>query len=425
MTYIPRVMDHTLREYLTGSRAISIEGPRAVGKTRTASRVAHTVLRLDDPATREVLAAQRETYLASQKPPVLIDEWQLDPPVWDAVRRLVDDDPVRGRFILTGSVNQRDAPVHPGAGRFLRLRMRPLSVFERQLEQPTVSLAALLEGGAEIHGRTSIGLEAYAREIVDSGFPGIRDEPPSVRRRAVADYTTHVIEHDVPELGGLQRRPQSLRSWLVPYAAASSTTSSLEKIATAATDAVPAKATISMYRETLTRLWLLDEVPAWTPTGTGIPGLGRAPKHQLADPALAASILGAGPEALLQLRNDADVAPRLRALRNASLIGALFESLVTLSVRVYAAPTSFEVSHLRTHRGDHEVDLILHSDDGRVLAIEVKLASSIGDGDARHLNWLHDALGAQLVDKVVVTTGADAYRRRDGVAVVPLALLGP
>lgn len=426
MIYLPRVVDAQLSEYVRGTRAVAIEGPRAVGKTASASRFAATVLRLDDPAVRAIAAADRFAYLQELDPPVLIDEWQLDPPIWDAARRLVDDDPIPGRFLLTGSANPGETRLHSGSGRFLRVRMRPLSFAERPIEVPTVSLAALWRGEREVRGRTGVALHDYADEITGSGFPGLRDEPAAVRRQAIGDYLQYAIEHEVPSLGGLHRRPAALRAWLRPYAAASSSTASLRSIAAAASpEELPSKVTIAEYRDVLKRLWLLDEVPAWLPSGTSLTQVMQVPKHQLADPALAASVLGVDAVGLVRATGDADSDPRLRALRDAPLFGALFESLVTLSLRVYAGPLGLEVGHLRTHRGDREIDLILQGSDGRVLAVEVKLAATADDHDVRHLRWLAERIGDRLVDSVVVTTGPAAYRRPDGIAVVPLALLGP
>ncbi|NLE98618.1 MAG: ATP-binding protein [Propionibacterium sp.] len=426
MEYIPRIVDEQLAEYLQGTRAVSIEGPRAVGKTATASRVAKSKVRLDDPATAAILGADRAGYLRSLDPPALIDEWQLDPPVWDTVRRLVDDEPRPGRFILTGSADLGDARLHPGAARFLRLRMRPLSFAERQLDEPTVSLAALWDGERDIGGHTPVTLRDYAEEIVASGFPAVRTEPASLRLDVIADYLEYAIAHDVPELGGLHRQPAAVRAWLRPYAAATSSTASLTSIAGAASrEQLPSKATIAAFRDVLARLWLLDELPAWSPAGTRLTQVMQSPKHHLADPAFAASLLGTDADGLVLASGSGDVDAGLRKLRDGPMFGALFESLVTLSLRVYATALRLEVRHLRTHRGDREIDLILQGRDGRIIAVEVKLAPTADDRDVRHLHWLQGRLGDQLIDRIVVSTGTTAYRRRDGVAVVPLALLGP
>jgi predicted AAA+ superfamily ATPase len=182
----------------------------------------------------------------------------------------------------------------------------------------------------------------------------------------------------------------------------------------------PAKTTTIAYRDVLAQLWLLDPVEAWSPAGSGLGRLAVAPKHQLADPALAARLLGADVPALL---DNAVATPPVP--RPGSLLGALFEALVTLSVRVYAQAAEAHVSHLRTRKGDHEVDLLVSRADRRVVALEVKLARTVEDRDVLHLRWLRERLGENLLDAAVITTGQHAYRRPDGIAVVPAALLGP
>ena len=425
-TYLERVIDGELATLISGLPAVAIQGPKGVGKTASAGRLAATVLELDRPGQLATLRGDR-SIIDRLDPPVLIDEWQLDPPVWDAVRRSVDADRSAGRFLLTGSANPRDARIHSGAGRIVNVRMRPLSFAERQLERPTVSLAALARGDAAvIAGHTSITLADYTREILASGFPGIRTGDAAFRRRELASYLDHALADEVPALGNIVRRPQSLRAWLQAYAAAVSTTASYEAIADAVSQTSrPARDTVIDYRDALTGLWLLDPVPAWTRRGAGIERLGRAPKHQLADPALAARLLGATEQTLLGSDTDADRRPEYQRFRDGPLLGSLYESLVVLTVRVFAQPLELEVSHLRTHRGEREVDLILTSDEGDVIAIEVKLAEAINERDARHLNWLQTKLGDRLIERVIVTTGPYAYRREDGIAVVPLALLGP
>lgn len=424
--YLDRVVDGELTALVAGLPAVAIQGPKGVGKTASAERLAASVLQLDRPGQLATLLGDRSV-IDRLDPPLLIDEWQLDPPIWDAVRRSVDADRTAGRFILTGSANPRDARIHSGAGRIVNLRMRPLSFAERQIERPTVSLAALARGKADvIGGQTRITLAEYTQEILASGFPGIRTDKAAFRRRQLSSYLDHALADEVPALGNVIRRPESLRAWLRAYAAAASSTASFEAIADAVSPTTrPVRDTVIDYRDALTQLWLLDPVPAWSPRGTGVKRLGSSPKHQLADPALAARLLGASERKLLGSDTEADRRPEYQRLRDGPLLGALFESLVTLSVRVYTQPLDLEVAHLRTHRGEHEIDLILTTEDGDVIAIEVKLAEAINDHDVRHLNWLHDKLGDSLTERVIITTGPYAYRRQDGVAVIPFALLGP
>lgn len=421
--YLPRIVDGELDLLLTGLPAISIEGLKGVGKTETAARRARTVHRLDDPDQLAVITGDPRSVVAGESP-VLIDEWQRLPESWDRVRRAVDAHRSPGRFLLTGSASLRPGQTHSGAGRIVTLRMRPLTLSERRREIPTVSLASLLSGARPpITGATDLALTDYVDEILASGLPGLRGTTDRLRRAELDGFLDRMVEADIPEAGRPVRDPVALRSWLRAYAVAVSTTATFETLRAAATSSRgdhPARTTIQAYLDTLTRLWLLDPLPGWLPTGSHLKRLTTPPKHQLADPGLAARLVGVTREALL---SGAPVAPAIP--RDGVYLGALFEALVCLEVRVGAQGAEARVAHLRTMSGEREVDLIVERPDGRVLAIEVKLARNVGDGDVRHLRWLQAQLGDQLLDSVVVTTGPTAYRRQDGIAVVPAALLGP
>ena len=423
MAYTPRAIDTNLIEMLKGLPAVSIEGPKAVGKTKTAARLALTTIRLDRGDEAELLALDPDR-LHRDPTPILIDEWQLMPQSWDLVRRAVDDGAGAGAFLLTGSATPR-AKIHSGAGRIVRVRMRPMSFAERQVESPTVSFADLLrDGPTVVGGRTEVALGDYAEEIVRSGFPGIRTQEGTHRRDALEGYLARIVEHDFSELGHVVRRPKVLEAWLTAYAAATGTTATYETILDAATQGIgdkPTRPTTVAYRDTLERLWILDEVPAWVGSRNRLASLTQVSKHFLADPALAAQLLGVGAGALIDRPQPGKV-----VARDGTLLGALFEHLVALSVRVHAEVERARVLHLRTKGGEHEVDLIVERDDGKVLAIEVKLNGLPNDKDVKHLRWLKEKLGDDLLDAVVITTGPLAYRRpQDGIAVVPLALLGP
>lgn len=420
---MPRVVDHQLDQLFGDLPAVSIEGANGVGKTETAVRRVASEIRLDDDDEVTLLAADRGR-IEQLPSPLLIDEWQRYPPVWDAVRRSVDRDPAPGRFLLTGSASPKKSPTHSGAARIVRLHMRPMSLAERGLVEPTVSLADMLAARRPaVTGDSPIDLEAYAHEICRSGFPGIRRFGDPARHDALDGYIGLLIEHDFPEQGHPVRRPETLSRWLTAYAAATATTAGYNTILDAATAGdgdKPAKTTTIGYRDVLTRLRVLEPLPAWLPTRVHLTRLAQAPKHYLCDPALAAQLLGAGPEALL---HPGDVGPPVP--RDGPLLGALFESLVALNVRVYAQLARARVQHLRTQGGDREVDLVVQRPDGKIVALEVKLGGSVDDADTKHLKWLGDKLGPDLLDAAVVTTGKAAYRRPDGIAVIPAALLGP
>lgn len=421
------MVDAELDAYLAAAPsaavAVALEGTRAIGKTSTAQQRATTSYELDNEPTLAVLSADVDLALR-QAPPVLIDEWQHHPPVWDRVRRAVDRRDPPGPFLLTGSVAPRDTGVHTGAGRIVPLRMRPLSLAERWPGAATVSLGELLAGGRpDIAGASSSGLADYTEEVFKSGFPGLRDLPARLRRAQLEGYIQRVIDKDFPELGHRPRNPAALRRWMRAYAAATATTATWETLRDAATSGEaekPARSTTGPYRSILERLYLLDPVPGWKPTRNHIARLTEPAKHHLADPALAVTLLGMDADRLLAGDEPGPAVPR-----DGTFLGALFESLVTQSVHVYAQACEATVGHLRSYTGEHELDLIVQRADGRVVAIEVKLRPAPRPEDLKHVHWLRRQIGDDLLDAVVVTTGPEAYRRPDGVAVVPAALLGP
>jgi predicted AAA+ superfamily ATPase len=420
-SYSRRLIDDELDELLAGLPAIAVEGPRAVGKTATALQRARTVYQLDDSAVLAIIQADPSRLVRGDMP-VLIDEWQRFPESFDRVRRAVDAGAEPNSFLLTGSATPKDPPTHSGAGRIERVRLRPMTLAERGVSTPTVSLRGLLDGSrSPVTGSTEARLEDYVREIVRSGLPGLMPLRGRLLRARLDGYLDGIVDHDFEELGQTVRRPQLLRRWMAAYAAATSTVASYEKIRDAAeggTERPPSRVTAHAYRDALERLFILDPVPAWLPTTNPLAQLASPPKHHLADPAFAARLLDVNETALLAGKQGS-----LSLRREGTLLGALFESLITQSVRVYAQVAEARVSHLRTHRGDHEIDLIVERDGG-VLAVEVKLAQVPTEQDVRHLHWLEAQLGDQLLDAVIITTGTEAYRRKDGIAVIPAALLG-
>lgn len=311
------------------------------------------------------------------------------------------------------------------AGRIVSLRMRPLSFAERDISEPSVSLNAMLTGDRPpIEGRSPVGLRVYVEETLRSGFPGLRDLPPRARDLQLDSYVSRIVDHELAEKGMRVRRPAALRAWLAGYAAATSTDASYTAIlaaATAGTTEKPVRQTADVYREHLDRIFLLDPVPAWIPAFAPLSHLTHTPKHHLVDPALAARLVGVAADGLLRgegsrVRSRHDTGPWM---------GALFESLVVQSVRIYAEAAGTSVGHLRTKSTEHGIDLIVERADRSLLALEVKLSATVDDRDVRHLHWLRALMPDRVIDTIVINTGEFAYRRADGVAVMPLALLGP
>ena len=422
MDYTRRVVEHELDE-LASLPAIVLQGPKGVGKTATALTRAKTVYRLDQPGELEIARADPRRLVTGARP-VLIDEWQRYPPSWDVVRDAVDANRSGGQFLLTGSALPRNQPAHTGAARIVSVRMRPMTLFERGVGVPSVSLDSLLAGDrAAVSGHTEVALEQYVDEILGSGFPGLRGLDGRALRASLDGYIDLIVEKEFPLLGLTVRNPAALRRWMTAYAAATATTASYDTIRAAATfsdGTKPARTTTAPYTDALESLWVVDPLLAWQPTAGAMSRVTGPARHHLADPALAARLLNVSREALLSGRAVGPTLPR-----GGTLLGGLFESLACLSVRVFAQAAEAKVWHFRTKGGEREVDFIVETADRGVVAIEAKLSAVITRDDTKHLRWMRDQLDDRFLDGVVISTGADAYRDEDGIAIVPLALLAP
>jgi predicted AAA+ superfamily ATPase len=421
--YRSRIADHALSRLLETQPLVVLQGPKGVGKTATARNLIHgkgTDINLERTDVRE--AVEADLGVLSRRPrPIFVDEWQLWPPVWNELRRLVDDGAEPGSFLVAGSMIPAGARVHSGAGRAVTLRMRPMSLAERGLAAPTVSLDQLLRGNAEIGGSTDLGYADYVAEVFASGFPGIRSlSTPQARMERLVGYLDAVLTKDFAEYGQRVRRPDTLRRWLASYAAATATNAQYSRVLDGATPGdgdKPAKSTTIGYRDALAAMWLLDEVPIWAPGEQFYSRLATTPKHFLADPALAAALLELDEPDLTLPTQD------LPAADFGPTAGRLFEALVAQSLQVYAQAVGARVSYFRTRDGKREVDFIVERK-RRAVAFEVKLAKTANQEAIGHLLWLKDRAGAQIADAVLVNTGTEAYRRKDGIAVIPAALLG-
>ena len=421
MAYRQRVVEDELAA-LSELPAIVLQGAKGVGKTETALRRAKTVYRLDQPGQVEIIAAD-PSRLTSGERPILIDEWQRYEPSWDVVRTAVDADRSGNQFLLTGSANSRNTSLHTGATRIVPIRMRPMTLSERGVEMPAISLRALLAGGdPPVTGHTDIVLTDYVNEIIASGFPGLRGLSKRALRTSLDGYLALIADREFPLLGQPVRNAARLMRWMTAYAAASATTTTFETLRdAAASDAgtKPARTTITPYHEALEDLWIVEPLRAWTPSGSDIRRVTGPDKHHLVDPALAARLLNVDADALLA---GTDVTPHIP--RTGTLLGALFESLAALSVRVFAQAAEATTYHFRTKGGERQADFIVETTNRRVLALEAKLSAVISRGDTEHLRWLRSQLGDRFAGGVILSTGTDAYRDADGIAVVPLALLG-
>jgi predicted AAA+ superfamily ATPase len=308
--------------------------------------------------------------------------------------------------------------------------MYPLSLEERGLETKTVSIGKMFKAddpfSLRISGRSNTKFGDYVDEIVASGLPALRRyKEGEARKIAIVSYIDNLLTHDFAQEGVAVRQPAALKRWLSAFSAAVSSTAGYNEILDAATSGEghkPAAKTAIAYREALSRLWLIDELPTWLDGENYYSRLKRTPKHYLADPAFVASLLKLDADVLKGKDRGKNARTRFDE-RHSDITGRLFEALIHQSLNVYASVNNAELSYFHTLNGDHEVDFVL-AQGRKAIAVEVKLAIDADDRDVRHLLWLRELMKGDLQDAMVITTGPVAYRRPDGIAVVPAALLG-
>lgn len=419
-TYLPRIVDALLARRLQSAGAVVIEGPKSCGKTRTAERVAKSETRLDvDQHARDALLIEPSLVL-SGAPPQLVDEWQLEADiVWNHVRRAVDDRSLPGQFILTGSsVPDDDARRHTGAGRFARLTMRPMSLFESGESTGSMSLSALMSEERPVAPAAGWSIADVSALIVRGGWPLNLKMDTASAAQANVGYLRNIVQVDVPRLDGTYRDPDRVLRVIQSLARNTAMERNVKRTAADSAiddsdDASIHRTTVSSYLGALQRLMILDELTAWPTHLRSKAILRTTPRVHLADPSLAAAALNAGSE---------------RLLADLNTMGLLFESLVVRDVRVYAEPLDATVHYYRDSSG-LEVDIVIQCRDGRWAAIEVKLGAGQIDGAAKHLIAFADGVDFSRVGGpaflAVVTATGYGYTRQDGVVVVPITAFGP
>jgi len=393
-----------------------IEGPRACGKTATARQIAASEVLLDiDTNARQAIAVDPALVLDGPAPR-LIDEWQIEPTIWNHVRRAVDDRPDPGQFILTGSaVPSDDITRHTGAGRIARLRMRPMSLFEAGRSTGRISLTELLDGRVSPTADPGLTVVDLAEELALGGWPGLRGRGVPDGLLAVRDYLDEIARVDVGRVDATHRDPNRVARLLSSLARNVATPAAATTLAqdTGGADGPLKDDTVREYIGALERLMVVEDQPAWAPHLRSKHRLRTAPKRHFVDPSLAVAALRAAPD---------------RLLRDLSLFGFLFESLVVRDLRVYAQAADAQVLQYRDS-GGLEVDAIIETGDGRWMAFEVKLGHGQIDDAAASLSRFAARIdkarcGSPALLGVIVATGY-GYRRDDGVAVIPIGALGP
>ena len=415
MTYRPRIADAELATRLASTGAVVIEGPKACGKTETARQLAASEVLLDiDDNARQALAIEPKLVLDG-KTPRLIDEWQIEPAIWNHIRRTVDERGLPGQFILTGSaVPADDITRHTGAGRLTRLRLRPMSLFETGHASGAASLGDCLSGLFEHCPDPGLSIGDLVERIAVGGWPahqvlGIRQALQRAR-----DYLEEITRVDINRLDGSRRDPFKVIRVTQSLARNVATPVATRALAVDAggSDGALEDETVRGYLDALERLMIVEDQPAWAPHLRSRSILRSAAKRHFVDPSLAVAALRATPE---------------RLLKDMNLLGLLFESMVVRDLRVYAQANDARVFHYRDNTG-LEVDAIVETADGRWAALEIKLG--IGQVDAAATNLLKFAdrvdmqkCGEPALLGVIVGTGY-GYRRGDGVAVMPVGALG-
>jgi len=418
--YRPRVAETDIEDALGRRGAVLIEGVRWCGKTWTALRLARSALRLDDDDALTLAGIDPVEALRGDVPR-LVDEWQNAPHLWNRIRRECDERARPGQFILTGSATPRDDVTrHTGTGRIARVTLRPMSLFESGGSDGAVSLRALFDG--ETHtaaAQDGIGLRDIASAVCVGGWPANLGLTERQARRSASDHLHESISVDVRAANGVSHDREHMLSLARSVARNVATEARVSKLVADMAgedgDGGVWRQTASEYLAALRRIFVLEDQPSWPVHLRSRAVLRKAPKLHFVDPSLAAAALRAAPEQLV-----ADV----------GTLGLLFESLVVRDLRVYAQPERAAVYHYRDS-DKLEVDAVVARDDGAWLAVEIKLGHrrDVVDNAARNLLRLRDKVAAprrsDLAGLAVVTALGPAYRRPDGIHVVPVTSLGP
>ena len=417
-TYKPRIADNLLERKLKGKGAVLIEGAKWCGKTTTAEQQSNSVLYMSDPSTRDQnikLATINPKLLLRGDTPRLIDEWQVAPKLWDAVRFEADHNPSLGLFILTGSSVPPDMSevIHSGTGRFGWLKMRPMSLWESGDSTGDVSLAKLFDGDIDIAGVSNLDLERVAFLTCRGGWPlsvGMEDD---IALDQAFNYVSAVEKRDIQQADGVERDPGRVHRLLRSYARhqGSQLSNSAIKEDLKENEGKDFNAeTVAEYIKALKKIFVIEDMEAWNPNLRSKTAIRSSDTRYFTDPSIATAALGIGSSDLIA---------------NLETFGLIFETLCIRDLRVYAEALNGNVFHYRDKSG-LECDAVVHLRDGRYGLIEIKLGGedSINHG-AKTLNALAEKIDTTKMKSpsflmVLTAVGDYAYRREDGVLVVPI-----
>lgn len=416
--YYPRILDNVLKDYLDAFGAVLIRGPKWCGKTTTALQRAKSVLKMQDPdhsSSYLQMANFMPSKLLEGETPRLIDEWQMAPVLWDAVRNEVDSRRKEGQFILTGStVIDDDQVMHSGTGRIAPLNMYPMSLFESMESNGSVSLKSLFQINEKFEGaRSVLNIEKLAFAICRGGWPASINKKESSSQLIARSYVDAICNSDASRVDDISKKPERVRALLNSYARNISTLATnktiLEDIK--ANDNEMTEPTMYTYLSALKRLYVIDDIPAWSPSIRSVSAIRSSNKKGFSDPSIAVAVLGLTSEDLL---NDPNT------------FGFFFESLCLRDLKIYSTSLGGTISYYHDRYG-LECDAVLHLNNGKYALIEMKLGSrEIQDG-ANHLLEMDKLIKSKHMKApsflMVLTGGEYAYQREDGVFVIPIACL--
>lgn len=423
MEYKPRIVDKILQRKLEGSGAVLIEGPKWCGKTTTAERKAASVLYMDNPVSRANNIETAEInpgLLLEGKTPRLIDEWQLAPSLWDAVRFEVDHRHSDAQFILTGSAvpnikEEELKRMHTGTGRISRLRMRTMSLWESGDSNGSVSLKGLFEG-EEQKGSTDKTLSDVAFYACRGGWPKSIFQDREISLDRAEDYYDAIVNYDVRRVSSVLHAPDRLRRIMRSYARFQGSQTSLAAIKAdieGKGNSIIDTRTLQAYLEVLREIFVVEDMEAWNPNLRSKTAVRSAVTRYFSDPSIATAALGVGPDNLLKDLNT---------------FGFIFETLCVRDLRVYAQSLKGGVYHYRDSKG-LECDAVIHLKNGDFGLVEIKLGGDrlIEEGATNLLKLKHlidrDKMNEPSFMMVLTATGSYAFRRHDGVYVVPISTL--
>ena len=425
MEYRARIADQLLERKLRGKGAVLIRGAKWCGKTTTAEQVAKSVIYMDDPKLKSTYLRLAEIgieQLLEGDTPHLIDEWQLAPQLWDAIRYEVDHREALGQFILTGSAVPADVSKidHSGTGRFARLTMRPMSLWESGDSTGEVSLRALFDGERQVWGFSEFDLEDIAYLICRGGWPKAVDMDKDISLDQAKDYVDSVAESDLSRVDGVQRNSETTRRLLRSYARHQGSQATLGTILadiTAGGNYEVSDKTISDYIEALRKIFLIEDAEAWNPNLRSKTAIRSSDTRYFVDPSIAVGAIGIGPGDLVKDPNT---------------MGLLFETLCVRDLRVYAESLDGKVFHYRD-KNDLECDAVIHLRNGSYGLVEIKLGGDklIQEGVSTLTKLAEkidtDKMSAPSFKMILTAVGSYAYPLSDAddVIVVPIGCLRP